>query len=82
MALLTAFDWPGNVRQLQNVIARSAVVCNTEWIALRDLPDPEHLRVGAQTALQGITYTVAFNQPVSLAATGIRAKRNCRLCLG
>jgi hypothetical protein len=34
----------------------------------RDLPAAEHLRVGAQTAIQGITYTVAFNQPVSLAA--------------
>lgn len=34
----------------------------------RELPDAEHLRVGAQTAIQGITYTVAFNQPVSLAA--------------
>ena len=34
----------------------------------RDLPDPAHLRVGAQTAINGATYTVAFNQPVSLAA--------------
>lgn len=39
LRLFENYAWPGNVRQLQNVIARSAVVCNTEWIALRDLPE-------------------------------------------
>ena len=39
MRLFELHPWPGNVRQLQNVVARSAVVCNTEVISLRDLPD-------------------------------------------
>jgi DNA-binding NtrC family response regulator len=39
MRLFELHPWPGNVRQLQNVVARSAVVCNTEMISLRDLPD-------------------------------------------
>ena len=34
----------------------------------RELPEAEHLRVGAQTALNGATYTVSFRQPVALAA--------------
>jgi DNA-binding NtrC family response regulator len=39
MRLFEMHPWPGNVRQLQNVVARSAVVCNTDIISLRDLPD-------------------------------------------
>jgi DNA-binding NtrC family response regulator len=38
MRLFESHPWPGNVRQLQNIIARSALQCDTETIALRDLP--------------------------------------------
>jgi PAS domain S-box-containing protein len=30
MELLQAFPWPGNIRELQNVIERSVIVCDTE----------------------------------------------------
>jgi DNA-binding NtrC family response regulator len=33
------FHWPGNVRQLQNVIERMVVLCPGEQITLSDLPD-------------------------------------------
>ncbi len=39
MNLFELHPWPGNVRQLQNVVARAAVVCGSDRIALRDLPD-------------------------------------------
>lgn len=45
-----------------------AFVFSTPLQAQRDLPDAEHLRVGAQTAVNGATYTVSFHQPVSLSA--------------
>ncbi len=38
LRLFESHPWPGNVRQLQNIIARSALQCDTETIALRDLP--------------------------------------------
>ena len=28
--LLVAYDWPGNIRELQNIIERSAIMCETE----------------------------------------------------
>jgi DNA-binding NtrC family response regulator len=28
--LLQSYDWPGNIRELQNVIERSVIVCETE----------------------------------------------------
>jgi transcriptional regulator with GAF, ATPase, and Fis domain len=30
--LLQAYDWPGNIRELQNVIERSVIVCDTETL--------------------------------------------------
>ena len=37
--VFTNYDWPGNVRQLKNVIERSAVLAKSDRITLRDLPD-------------------------------------------
>jgi two-component system nitrogen regulation response regulator GlnG len=39
LRLLELHPWPGNVRQLQNVIARAVVVCATDRVSLRDLPE-------------------------------------------
>ncbi len=35
---LSAFDWPGNVRQLENVVERCVVLSDTETIGVEDLP--------------------------------------------
>ncbi|MFO8085187.1 MAG: sigma-54 dependent transcriptional regulator [Desulfobacterales bacterium] len=43
---LTAFSWPGNVRQLKNVIERAVILCENNRITLKDLPalhDEDHL---------------------------------------
>jgi DNA-binding NtrC family response regulator len=37
--LLTQYDWPGNVRHLQNVIERALVLGESEFIEPEDLPD-------------------------------------------
>jgi len=36
--LLSAFDWPGNVRQLQAVLFRAAVFCDGNALTARDFP--------------------------------------------
>lgn len=35
---LQAYDWPGNVRQLENVLERSAAFCDEDTIRVKDLP--------------------------------------------
>jgi DNA-binding NtrC family response regulator len=35
---LSAFDWPGNVRQLRNLIERAVILCEHDRISLKDLP--------------------------------------------
>jgi len=34
LELLQAYSWPGNIRELQNVIERSVIVCETETFAV------------------------------------------------
>lgn len=38
LQLLSAFDWPGNVRQLQAVLFRAAVFCDNNALAEEDFP--------------------------------------------
>jgi formate hydrogenlyase transcriptional activator len=45
--LLQTYSWPGNIRELQNVIERSVIVCETatfavdaSWLAHRAVPPP------------------------------------------
>ncbi|MFZ2650166.1 MAG: sigma-54 dependent transcriptional regulator [Burkholderiaceae bacterium] len=44
--MLLAFDWPGNVRQLENVLHRAAILADGGCIRAADLP-PEVSRVSA-----------------------------------
>jgi transcriptional regulator with GAF, ATPase, and Fis domain len=50
MDLLQAYDWPGNIRELQNVIERSVIVSETEtllvdesWLVREDAPSSQRL---------------------------------------
>jgi len=35
---LTSYDWPGNVRQLRNVVERAVILCESDLVTLGDLP--------------------------------------------
>ncbi|MHC1712983.1 MAG: sigma-54-dependent transcriptional regulator [Solidesulfovibrio sp.] len=39
MEYLTAYEWPGNVRQLQNVVERCVVLAGSDVISVEDLPN-------------------------------------------
>jgi two-component system response regulator HydG len=38
LRILTGYEWPGNIRQLKNVIRTMVVMCDGEKIDVRDLP--------------------------------------------
>ncbi len=39
MRRLSDYAWPGNVREIENVMERAAVLCRGEVLSLQDLPD-------------------------------------------
>jgi DNA-binding NtrC family response regulator len=39
MLLLKAHTWPGNIRQLENVIERAVVICDKTFLSVQELPD-------------------------------------------
>jgi len=36
---MSAHDWPGNIRELRNVVERAVALCDNDEIQLEDLPD-------------------------------------------
>jgi len=42
-ARLTSYDWPGNVRQLKNVIERAVILCEGDEITPKELPALEDM---------------------------------------
>jgi DNA-binding NtrC family response regulator len=47
LQLLQSYPWPGNIRELQNVVERSVIVCEGEnfsvdesWLSHEDVPSP------------------------------------------
>ncbi|MGZ3235653.1 MAG: sigma-54-dependent transcriptional regulator, partial [Croceibacterium sp.] len=53
LKLLAAFDWPGNVRQLQAVLFRAAVFCDGDALTTSDFPQLSEL-VGGFEAVAGL----------------------------
>src|SRR5580658_4330133 len=43
--LLEEYDWPGNIRELQNVIERSVILCDSDTLSVEEAwrwPEPNH----------------------------------------
>jgi DNA-binding NtrC family response regulator len=50
--VLLEYPWPGNVRQMENVINRACILAEDDCVSLADLP-PEIVRNGARAPLHG-----------------------------
>ncbi len=43
MAILIAYDWPGNIRQLRNTVRTMVVMCDRDTLDVRDIPPEIHI---------------------------------------
>lgn len=53
LSLLAAYDWPGNVRQLQAVLFRAAVFCDGDALTSEDFPQLLHILGPTQAPTAG-----------------------------
>jgi Nif-specific regulatory protein len=49
LAHLMQYDWPGNIRELENALERAVVLGSSEWVLPEDLPE-EIVEIGTTTA--------------------------------
>jgi two-component system, NtrC family, response regulator AtoC len=72
LRILKSYKWPGNIRELENVIERSFIVENSNWITQQSLP--EHLvRKSAETS--AINISKGYAGPLDFEAFKENAER-------
>ena len=64
LTALSRHEWRGNVRELENVLERSLILCRADILDLRDLPD--HLLAPGRTAAPSPA-TALFENPLEAA---------------
>ncbi len=63
MEILEKYDYPGNIRELENLIERIIVLNKKNVITVKDLPDSVRNYVG-QTSMEQFDFSRGFNQLV------------------
>lgn len=71
LVALKGYSWPGNIRQLENVLERSVVIAEGPLISLDDLPEEIRRALGPTTAADLDTWTSDladedFSRPLGL----------------
>ncbi|WP_213981616.1 sigma-54 dependent transcriptional regulator [Sphingomonas sp. dw_22] len=66
LALLGSYDWPGNVRQLQNALFRAAVLCDSDGLTRADFPQIANLALGRPAAAPQMGGHASGNAGVTL----------------
>jgi len=52
---LMLYDWPGNIRELENAVEHAFILCKEELIGLRHLPDKFLMKINAAFAGKNTT---------------------------
>ncbi len=72
LARLVSYGWPGNIRELENVVERAAILCESEEIRPQDLPTIEGGAGGGPDGVFG--GEVALGRPLKeVVADAVRA---------
>jgi formate hydrogenlyase transcriptional activator len=70
--LLQSYDWPGNIRELQNVIERSVILCpgdvlsvDASWLSKRSFPSAPQMPLSAKPHVKASALAGGQNDPRS-----------------
>ncbi|MCP3690344.1 MAG: sigma-54-dependent Fis family transcriptional regulator [Gammaproteobacteria bacterium] len=63
-SILVRYPWPGNVRQLQNVIRNITVLHNAQQVGVEQLPAPLNQSAAGSVLSSGVTSTSQVDLPV------------------
>ncbi len=73
--LLSAYTWPGNVRQLENAVFRAVVLCDGSQLTVADFPQiaahVEGFKAEVPAAPANVSKAPAFTGPALLGAEGL-----------
>jgi len=67
LACLMSYDYPGNIRELENIIERSFILCKTRMIQREHLPEP--VCGSAEIGYSGHPETVTFHDTEAIFLT-------------
>ncbi len=62
LELLQSYSWPGNIRELQNVIERSTIMCETENFSVDETWIPEQPVAGESKSQPGLSKKLAAQE--------------------
>ncbi len=65
MSLLSRYSWPGNIRQLRNVVERMAILASQEEVGVDDLPHEIQEAAGVATASSGSGPLMPIGTPLA-----------------
>jgi transcriptional regulator with PAS, ATPase and Fis domain len=79
MAALEAFPWPGNIRQLENVIQQAVLISTGAELALHHLPEPvqEYAGAGHSNGYAAPSDSLLYNREIAERAVIQRALVSC-----
>ncbi|MCP8938854.1 sigma-54 dependent transcriptional regulator [Alsobacter sp. SYSU M60028] len=67
-ALLTAYDWPGNIRQLENAVFRAVVMCDGDELTVAEFPQIASRVEGFEVRVPALPAARAPEPPRYMAA--------------
>jgi len=64
LSLFKSYDWPGNLRELKNILKRAVLLCNEEQIELNHLPEGFKINE-MELPVNGFVHPSAEQEPVN-----------------